>query len=95
MASTHTAIIRLSDGREVFTSYGVIVAAFIPADYEPMHWPGGNRIAGYVKTATRYSVTTSRHANQYAGKDAEIIPQDVLEALCAPVQSAPTTRGRS
>ena len=52
MSNTYT--ITLDDGREVCLSYGVPVAAFIPG-------------RGYVRSATHYSVTSSRHANGYAG----------------------------
>jgi predicted deacetylase len=74
MASNHVAIIKLEDGREVFQSYGVTVAAFIPG-------------RGTVRTDARYSVTTSKHMNQYAGKDAPTIPHEELIRLTAPVSS--------
>ena len=80
-------VVRLSDGREVCLSYGVIVAAFIPADYPvsdgQAHWLAGKR--GYLRTDARYSVTTSRHMNTFAGKSAPMIPDEVLRALVAPV----------
>ena len=69
---THTHTIHLSDGREVCCSYGVPVAAFIPG-------------RGYVRTAEYFSVTTSRHANAYAGKDAPALPPADFAALIAPV----------
>ena len=72
--STHTATIELTDRRIVFTSYGVIVAAFIPG-------------RGYLRTDARYSVTTSKHMNQFAGKDAPTVKHAELLALCAPVAS--------
>jgi hypothetical protein len=72
--STRVDIIKLDDGREVCLSYGVIVAAFIPG-------------RGYVRTDARFSVTTSRHMNQYAGKDAPNVPHEELKALCAPIVS--------
>ena len=72
--SANVDIIRLSDGREVVQSYGVTVAAFLPG-------------RGWVRTDQRYSVTTTRHMNQHAGKDAgEIRHQDLL-ALTAPIAS--------
>ena len=84
--STHTATITLSDGREVFQSYGVTVAAFIPrgtfCDSSAFSYQGG-----FVRTDARFSVTTSRHMNQYAGKDAPTVPHAELLALCAPVAS--------
>lgn len=68
--NTHT--VQLNDGREVCFSYGVPVAAFIPG-------------TGYVKTAERYSVTTSKHANGYAGKDAKTLPDAEFRQLILPV----------
>ena len=85
MATNNVSIVCLTDGREVCFSYGMPVAAFIPADYEPVYWPGENRIAGYIKTSRKYSVTTSRHANAYAGDSAVVIDDAKLRALIAPV----------
>ncbi len=90
MASTHTAIIKLADGREVFQSYGVIVAAFIPAHisrFTDQTTTDGKFISGYVRTDARYSVTTSKHMNQCAGRDAATVPHAVLLALTSPVES--------
>lgn len=67
-------IVKLNDGREVCLSYGVIVAAFIPG-------------RGHLRTAERFSVTTSKHMNQYAGKSAPEVPHAELIQLCAPVES--------
>ena len=72
MASTNQSLVKLSDGREVCLSYGVPVAAFIPG-------------RGYVKTARKYSVTTSRHANAYAGDRATVLPDEEFCALVAPL----------
>jgi hypothetical protein len=72
--SHNVQIITLGDGREVCLSYGVIVAAFIPG-------------RGYVRTDARFSVTTSKHMNQYAGTDAPDVPHEELKALCAPIVS--------
>lgn len=74
MAKQNTETVTLSDGRVVCLSYGVIVAAFIPG-------------RGYVRTDARYSVTTSRHMNQFAGKEAPELPHSQLLALCAPIAS--------
>lgn len=72
--SSHVDIVNLSDGRQVCLSYGVIVAAFIPGK-------------GYLRTNERYSVTTTRHMNTFAGKDApEVDHADLLKA-CDPVTS--------
>jgi hypothetical protein len=100
--SANVSIVNLADGRRVCLSYGVIVAAFIPRDVSlPDAYMEATRCktltpdactcppapAGYVRTANRYSVTTSKHANQFAGKDAPQIPHDELLLLCAPIQS--------
>lgn len=74
MASTNTMTVKLSDGREVCLSYGVPVAAFVPG-------------RGYIKTDRKYSVTTSKHANQYAGAKAKVIPDAEFRALVAPISS--------
>jgi hypothetical protein len=70
--SANTYTVKLTDGREVCFSYRVAVAAFIPG-------------RGYVKTAAKYSPTTSKHANQYAGTAAKICAPDQFERLIAPV----------
>jgi hypothetical protein len=63
----------------------VIVAAFIPKDFPRPVRDDGSFVSGYVRTDARYSVTTSRHMNAYAGKDAPTIPDADLKALCLPV----------
>ena len=74
MASQNQFIVKLDDGREVCLSYGVPVAAFIPG-------------RGYVKTARKYSVTTSRHANSYAGDAATVLPDAEFAKLVSPLVS--------
>ena len=97
-ASANMQVIDLTDGRQVCLSYGVIVAAFIPADYRPNRavmsndariWYTMNDVQarGHIRTDARYSVTTSKHMNQFAGNDAPTVPDAVLKALCAPVVS--------
>ena len=81
--SIHVAIVKLSDGRQVCLSYGVIVAAYIPATLSRLHCETG----GYVRTEIRYSRTTTHHVNAFAGKDAPAIPHAELLTLCAPVVS--------
>lgn len=74
MASqANTSTIELTDGREVHLSYGVPVAAFIPG-------------RGYIKTDARFSITTTRHANAYAGKSAPEVPDAEFCTLIAPVE---------
>ena len=69
---TNQTIVKLSDGREVCLSYGVPVAAFVPG-------------RGYIKTARKYSVTSSRHANSFAGDRAEVLEDHAFCELVAPV----------
>lgn len=70
----NSSIVKLDDGREVCLSYGVPVAAFVPG-------------RGYVKTARKYSVTTSKHANSYAGDRATVLPDAEFCALVAPLET--------
>jgi hypothetical protein len=94
--SANVSTVDLADGRVVCLSYGVIVAAFIPRGFEPSRetvpdavrvWMVENpQVSGYIRTDKRYSVTTSKHMNQFAGKDAPIVPDATLQALCSPVQ---------
>lgn len=77
--SNNVQTIKLDDGREVLTSYGVPVAAFIPG-------------RGYIRRDESFSVTTSKHANSYAGKDSPRVPVPEFLALIAPVADA--GRGR-
>lgn len=69
----NTSRIKFTDGREILLSYGVPVAAFIPG-------------RGYVKTERKYSVTTSKHANGYAGRDTAAIDHAEFTALVAPCE---------
>ena len=71
MKPSHSTV-DLADGREVLLSYGVPVAAFVPG-------------RGYIKTARKYSVTTSKHANQYAGIGATVLDDAEFRALIAPI----------
>ena len=61
--------IRKADGTIVFFSYETPVAAFIPDK-------------GFVRTSTKYSVTTSRHINKWLwGASAAEVCQFVLDNL--------------
>ena len=71
---TNQSVVKLADGREVCLSYGVPVAAFIPG-------------RGYVKTERKYSVTTSRHANSYAGDRATTVPDAEFCELVSPLDT--------
>lgn len=71
--SVNTAIVNLSDGRQVCLSYGVPVAVFVPG-------------LGYLKTDRKYSVTSSRHANQFTGTSGREIPAAEFARLVAPLE---------
>ena len=61
--------VSLNNGTKVFISYDTPVAAQLP-DYE------------YVRTATKWSVTTSRHINKWLeGVIATEVPQETLDNL--------------
>ena len=61
--------LNLSKGTEIFFSYETPVAAKLP-DYE------------YIRTATKWSVTTSRHINKWLeGVNATEVDQEVLNNL--------------
>ena len=70
--ATNSTVITLSDGRSVLLSYGVPVAAFIPG-------------TGYVRTATKYSVTTSRHASEFAGYASPLVDAAAFATMVAPI----------
>lgn len=84
---TNTNTIRFTDGREILLSYGVPVAAFVPPGVAFTMTDGQYAGSGYVKTARKFSVTTSRHANGYAGQSAPAIPDDVFIRLIAPLEA--------
>ena len=61
--------ISFNNGTKVFFSYDTPVAAQLP-DYE------------YVRTATKWSVTTSRHINKWLeGVTAATVDQSILDNL--------------
>ena len=63
--------ISLNNGTKVFFSYDTPVAAQLP-DYE------------YVRTSTKWSVTTSKHINKWLeGVNATEVSQDILDNLVA------------
>lgn len=73
MATNNMQVIQFNDGRRVCTSYGVPVAVYVPGD-------------GYKRTTRRYSVTTSKHMNAFAGKDAPEVDAATFAALVAPLE---------
>lgn len=71
--SVNVSVVSLSDGREVCLSYSTPVAVFIPG-------------RGVVKTDRRYSVTSSRHANQFMrGSTHTVVPHEEFRSLVAPI----------
>ena len=65
----NTTELDLNDGTSVFFSYKTPVAAYVLG-------------RGFVKTSTKYSVTTSKHVNQWLdGRNHETVDQSELDAL--------------
>lgn len=65
-------VIELDNGNEIFVSYQTPVAAFISG-------------RGYVKTSKSWSVTTSKHITQWAGKQVtQTEPQEFFDNLLNP-----------
>ena len=68
LAANQTQLV-LADGTEIFFSYETPVAAQLP-NFE------------YIKTATKWSKTTTRHINKWLeGVIAETVDQSVLDNL--------------
>lgn len=89
--SANYSIVKFNDGREICLSYGVPVAAFIPKSYVLDHSAYEDRgktdtIAGYIKTDRKYSSTTSKHANAFAGSDATVVPHETFKQLVTPLE---------
>jgi len=68
----NTFVVHLSDGRMVCLSYGVPVAAFLPG-------------SGYVRSEESHSVTSSKHANAFAGKSSPRLAAAAFAAAISPV----------
>ena len=64
---SNQTVLMLNDGTRVLFSYQTPVA------YE--------RMGRFYRSATRHSVTTSKHVNQWAGKDATEVPQADIDAI--------------
>jgi len=61
----------IAHGMAVLFSYSTPVAALLPS-------------GRYVKTSTKYSVTTTKHVNQWligVMADVEVVPQDFINNL--------------
>lgn len=70
-AGNNMTELSLTNGTDVLFSYETPVAAYVEGD-------------GYVRTETRYSVTTSKHINKWLnGMVAREVPQSVIDALVA------------
>lgn len=70
-SGSNQTVVSTDNGAEVLFSYRTPVAAFIPG-------------RGYVRTKTRYSVTTSKHINQWLGGNANRateVEQSELDSL--------------
>ncbi len=67
-------IVTLTDGRRVCLSFGVVVAVYLPG-------------RGYVRTAHKFSYTSTRHANCFAGKVSPKVSHDEVKRLAEPVRS--------
>ena len=67
IAANQTEIV-LNNGTTIFFSYDTPVAAQLP-DYE------------YVRTSTKWSVTTSKHINKWGARDGKKVPQARLDSL--------------
>jgi len=65
-------VLKLEDlpahGTEVLFSYETPVAAYSPTQ-------------GWMQTDQKYSTTTTRHINQWAGKGAKFVPQQTITNL--------------
>ena len=60
----------LADGTSVLFSYKTAVAALVPGK-------------GWIRSSTRYSVTTTKHVNQWCAMPAEEVDQWEIDQLVA------------
>ena len=62
--------VEFTNGAQVFFSYKTPVAAYCPSK-------------GYIRTATWYSSTTTRHINKWLNGDTEVteVPQTIIQEL--------------
>jgi hypothetical protein len=68
LGSNQTQVTK-SDGTRILFSYNTAVAAYVPG-------------RGYIRTATSYSRTTSKHIGAWlSGAKAVTVPQPELDAL--------------
>jgi len=84
MASVNCDCVRLPDGRQILRSYGTVVAGFFPKEEYP-----------WKRTKNFYSVTTTRHVNQWLGERRDVgaaskavaIDHTELLELAKPIES--------
>lgn len=70
--SKNVKVEQLSGGHEVLRSYNVAVAMFIPG-------------LGYVQSEQKYSVTTSKHVNQYTERCGTVVSREKFAQLLSEV----------
>ena len=63
----HCLVISHDDGVNILVSHTTPVACYIPG-------------IGYLRTTERYSVTTTRHVNQWC-QSAKLVPQEVINQI--------------
>ncbi len=82
----NTSIVNLADGRQVLYSYGVAVAAYVP--YSEAEHGGTEPLAvlgRYVALDHSFSVTTSKHVNQFTERRALRVSPARFAELIAPL----------
>lgn len=86
--SANVSEVNLTDGRIVCLSYGAPVAVFFPRGCSVFN---GNYTGpwGYLRSATYRSVTSSRHANAFAGADAPKVDAATFALMVAPLEVRP------
>lgn len=72
---TNQTVVSFNNGAEIFFSYETPVAGFAPG-------------VGYFKTRNSFSSTTARHINAYAGKTAQVVEQEWIEALAGSITAS-------
>jgi hypothetical protein len=67
--AANQTVVEHEDGRQVFFSYKTPVAVFIPS-------------RGYLRTSEKFSVTTSKHVNQWTEKRGSVVtPAEFAELV--------------
>ena len=68
----NTSTVDFADGRRVCLSYGVPFAVFVPG-------------RGYLRRALKFSVTSSRHMNAFAGASAPALDEVAFAEEISPL----------